>query len=493
MGDQGWNRMGGDDFDALLESSLTGLPPKDVVKRVTPWKRAMRWLLAGMALTTLTLNVLNLHLLLPAIGMVLLLLGFRALRRENRWFGACYAVTVLRTAYVCADLVLNTTIWQRAVHASSLANALTGLSLALLFMEFFCLWRGLRAVQRKAGETPRAWNAAALMVWYALLWLLALAGDRIGWLLLAAMLAGYALVLRSLWRLSKELDQAGYAVRPAPVRVSDRTLVLALAALLTAGCACGYLLGSRYPMEWTPVEAGPDGEAAGLRAHLLQLGMPEYVLDDLTAEELAACEGALQVVVDVDDEAVDGGDMPKLRVTGVGVEVPGEKERWIIIHHFLWLADPGFHGTEAIQLRTVYEDLPEGWRSAGQVTGRVLYEQNGESYAAPYYFLGERTCTAGSLPWEQHSGNDVFAAFSVPPGGENCRGYLTYSIEEVRDGYIINGWLDYTHQKTWLQYPAVTALERRLAGSWNHDGAFRTIGVSLQFEQTEEGARLLAP
>lgn len=436
MGDQAWNWMGEDDFDALLESSLSGLPPKDVVKRVTPWKRAMRWLLAGMALTTLTLNVLYLNLLLPAIGMVLLLLGFRALRRENRWFGACYAVAVLRTAYVCADLVLNTTIWQRAVHASSQAGVLSGLSLALLFVEFFCLWRGLRAVQQKAGETPRAWNAAALMVWYALLCLLALVGDRIGWLLLA----GYALILRSLWSLSKELDQAGYAVRSAPVRVSDRTLVLALAAVLTAGCACGYLWGSRYPMEWTPVEIGEDSQAAGLRVHLLELGMPEYVLDDLTAEELAACEGALQVVVDVDDEAVDGSDEPKLRVTG-----------------------------------------------------RVLCEQNGQSYAAPYYFLGEQTCTAGGFPWEQHAGNDVFAAFSMLPGGERCRGYLTYPMEKVRDGFIVNGWLDYTHQKTWLQYPAVTALEKRLAGSWNHDGAFRTIGVSLQFEQTGEGARLLIP
>lgn len=440
MGDQAWNWMGEDDFDALLESSLSGLPPKDVVKRVTPWKRAMRWLLAGMALTTLTLNVLYLNLLLPAIGMVLLLLGFRALRRENRWFGACYAVAVLRTAYVCADLVLNTTIWQRAVHASSQAGVLSGLSLALLFVEFFCLWRGLRAVQQKAGETPRAWNAAALMVWYALLCLLALVGDRIGWLLLAVLLAGYALILRSLWRLSKELDQAGYAVRSAPVRVSDRTLVLALAAVLTAGCACGYLWGSRYPMEWTPVEIGEDSQAEGLRAHLLELGMPEYVLDDLTAEELAACEGALQVVVDVDDEAVDGSDEPKLRVTG-----------------------------------------------------RVLCEQNGQSYAAPYYFLGEQTCTAGGFPWEQHAGNDVFAAFSMLPGGERCRGYLTYPMEKERDGFIVNGWLEYTHQKTWLQYPAVTALEKRLAGSWNHDGAFRTIGVSLQFEQTGEGVRLLAP
>lgn len=493
MDEREWNPMNEDDFDALLANSLSGPPPKDVVKRVTPWKRAMNRVLAGMALTTLTLNVMYLNLILPTIGMVLLLLGFRALRRENRWLGAGFGIAVLRTAYLCADLVLNTTIWQRAVHASSTAAALTGLSLALLFAEFFCLWQGLRAVRRKAGGPPHAGSAAAVMVWYALLCLLALVLDRIGWLLLVALLVGYVLILLSLWKLSRELDEAGYAVRPAPVRMSDRTLVLVLAAVLAVGCAMGYRLGSRYPMAWTPVEVGENDQAAGIKAHLLELGMPDYVLNDLTPEELAACEGAIQVVVDVDDQAVDGSDEPKLRITGVGVEVPGERERWIIIHHFLWTVDPGFHGTEAVQLRTVYEDLPEGWRSVGQVTGRVLYDKDGQSYAAPYYYLGEQTYTASGFPWEQRAGNDVFAAFSMPRGGENCRGYLTYPMEEVRDGFIVNGWLDYTHQKTWFQYPAVTALEKRLAGSWNHDGAFRTIQVSLQFEQTEEGAKLLTP
>lgn len=482
-----------DDFDALLENGLSGLPPEDVVRRVTPWKRTMGRVLAGMALTTLTLNILYLNIILPTIGMGLLLLGFRALRRENPWFGACFAIAVLRTAYLCGDLILNTTIWQRTVHASSTAAGLTGFSLALLFAEFFCFWRGLRAVQRKAGRSPRAGSAAAVLIWYALLCLLALVRDRIGWFLLAAMLVGYGLILLSLWRLSRELDEAGYAVRPAPVRVSDRAVALVLAAVLAVGCACGWLFGSRYPMEWTEAETGAYSQAAGIKTHLLELGMPDYVLNDLAPEELAACDGALQVVVDVDDEAVDGSDERKLRVTGVGVEVPGERERWIIIHHFLWLVDPGFRGTEAIQLRPVYEDLPEGWRSVGEVTGRVLYDQGGRTYTAPYYYLGEQTYTASGFPWEQHTGTDVFAAFSMPPGGESCRGYLTYPMEEVRDGYIANGWLDYTHQKTWFQYPAVTALEKRLTGSWYHDGAFRTIEVSLQFEQTEEGAKLLTP
>ena len=45
-------------------------------------------------------------------GTVLLLLGFRTLRRENRWLGGCFAVTVIRAVYFFATLVLNTTILQ---------------------------------------------------------------------------------------------------------------------------------------------------------------------------------------------------------------------------------------------------------------------------------------------------------------------------------------------------------------------------------------------
>lgn len=491
MDEREWGPMNGDEFDALLEDSLSGLPPKDVVRRVTPWKRAMSRVLTGLVLTTLTLNVLYLNVILPIVGMVLLLLGFRALRRENRWFGACFGIAVLRTAYLCGDLILNTTIWKPAVRVSSTA---TGLSLALLFGMFFCLWRGLRAIQRKAGLSPRAGSAAALMVWYGLLCLLALVRDVVGWLLLGAMLVGYGLILFGLWRLSKELGEAGYAVRPAPVRVTDGAVALILAAILAAGCACGWLFGCRYPMEWTPVEAGEHSQTAEVRARLLELGMPDYVLNDLTPEDIAACRGALQVVVDVDDEAVDGSGEAKLRITGVGVEVPGEGERWVIVHHFLWMADPGVYGTEAIQLRPIYEDLPEGWRSVGKVTGRVLHDKDGRTYAAPYYFLDEESVPSNGFPWARNTGNDVFAAFSMSRGGENHRGYLTYPMEKVRDGYIANGWLYYTHQETLLQFPAVTALEKRLSGScWTRDGAFHTIQASLQFAHTEQGAKILAP
>ena len=96
-----------DAFEALLAQSVAELPPEEIVADVTPWRRAMDRILFGMALCAVTLNFWCLNYILPAIGTVLLLLGFRTLRRENRWLGGCFAVTVIRAACFFATLILN--------------------------------------------------------------------------------------------------------------------------------------------------------------------------------------------------------------------------------------------------------------------------------------------------------------------------------------------------------------------------------------------------
>ena len=68
-----------------MRAGASSLPPDDgLVEEITPWRRAMKRALLGIALNLVTLNFWCLNYLLPAIGTLLLLLGFRALRRENR-------------------------------------------------------------------------------------------------------------------------------------------------------------------------------------------------------------------------------------------------------------------------------------------------------------------------------------------------------------------------------------------------------------------------
>lgn len=502
MCDRPWETMTDADFEAMLAQSVPDTPPEEIVAEVTPWRRAMNRILFGMALCAVTLNFLCLNYILPAIGTVLLLLGFRTLRRENRWLGGCFAITVVRAVYFFATLVLNTTILQSAVFTPAVTTALTSVNAVLLLALYFCFWRGLLAVQKKAGLPAQTGGALALIVWYALVCVLA-AVQYGGWVVPIAMLIGYGFILRSLCRLSGVLDEAGYAIAPGPVRVTDRCLVLVIAAALGIGCTLGYLFGGSYRMDWQPADTSKQTQTAAIRQQLLDLGFPEAVLNDLTPEDIAACDGALRVVTETEDYPVNDGrnvlweacneeneryyvqdtvfDVKELRLTGVAVQLPGAQETWRVYHHFLWTADPGFCGTEAIQIRPAYRSIPEGWSAAGDVTGRVLYDRDGQTFAAPYASLGARTFTANTILWGEQTNTDLFAAFSLPRHGEHCRGYVAYSTTEARDGNILSSGEYYVHQQTWLQYPVVTAMEKRMTSAFGNTGAFYTVQHALQF------------
>ena len=189
-----------------------------------------------------------------------------------------------------------------------------------------------------------------------------------------------------------------------------------------------------------------------------------------------------------DTESAD--DAKDLRITGFGVKVSDDRERWIIFHHFLWNQAPKFYGTEAIQLWPVYRDLSDGWDSGGDVTGRVLYNRNEETFVADYYSLGTQTYASNSFFFGPQDNTDVFATFSMPQQGSSYRGYIAYPIEEVQDGYIISSWINYVHQKSWVQYPVMTAMENRMTNSWNYAGAFQTLEDALQFYPSDEGIDL---
>lgn len=502
MCDRPWETMTDADFEAMLAQSVPDTPPEEIVAEVTPWRRAMNRILFGMALCAVTLNFWCLNYILPAIGTVLLLLGFRTLRRENRWLGSCFAVTVIRAVYFFATLILNTTILQSAVFTPAVTTALTAGNAVLLLALYFCFWRGLLAVQAKAGLPAQAGGALALIVWYALVCVLA-AVQYGGWVVPITMLIGYGFILRSLCRLSGALDEAGYAIAPKPVRVTDRCLVLVIAAVLGIGCTLGYLFGGSYPMDWQPVDTSEQAQTETIRQQLLDLGFPEDVLNDLTPEDIAACDGALRVVAVTEDHPFNDGrtvsykesdgegggvsvldtvyDVRELRLTSVGVQLPGAQETWRVYHHFLWTTDPGFCGTEVLQIWPADENMQDGWRFAGDVTGRVLYDRDGQTFTASYHTLGRQTYTADSVFFGQRTNSDLFAPFSMPRHAEHARGYVAYTAAAVQSGYLLNSWCNYTHQQSLLQYPAVTAMEKRMTSAFGNTGAFYTVQHALQF------------
>ena len=486
------------DFDNLLEECVPELPPMDVVRAVTPWKKAMNRVLWGMALTTITLEFWGMDYIFPTIGMFLSLLGYRMLREENKWFKVCWWLTLARMVWFMFSLMLDATIFHSAFGDSRIGIMMTGIVLTVGFCQIFCLWKGIRKTQEKAGMQQKAKSAVVLMIWYVgmcFLGVIQYSGFIIPW----AMIIGYICIIRSLYKLSKELSEAGYTIKTTSIHTSDKKLVASLLMILAIGISCGYLFFYSYPMEWQPAVASEDKEVEEIKAHLIELGFPEEVLEDLSETDIRECKGALRVVIDeVREYPVNNGreeteqradgmyrytvyDAKELRFTEIGVKLPGERERWKIIHHFQFTSNPGFRGTECIQLWPCYGSRADHWASDSETSGQVLYDKDGQTYVAPYVSLEEENYQSNSILFSDGTVTDVFAEFSMPNDGENHRGYVSYTIKEMQDGQIVYAGINYTHQNGWFQYPVMTAKEKRMKQPWEFSGVFKTAQDAIQF------------
>lgn len=472
------------EFEKEILEALPEIPPNSISQKVFSCRRAMNYIIAGFALTAVTSNIFSLNYISVTAGYFLLLLGFRTFKHENKWFKFCFAASVIQNVLQVFYMGISSTVYRGAFSESvygivfTFARALIWILMLVLFAE------GLKALQKKAGLKRRAGSVAAMIIWYLALYCLSVfqIADAIVFFAFGAVfLIAYIFILRGLYKTSKALYASGYAVKAFPVKVADKWLALILAAAVAVVVSLGFTFFSSFPMDWTPLSESEHSEVEDITKQLIDLGFPENVLDDLSEEDIKACEGAVGVKVLVVERAVNEGrevveekagttststvyDVNECVVTNIVVKLPGDGKRLKVFHHFYWRTDPGFRGTEAIELW-----LPAKIMRAGcEFSGRVLYEKDGVTYVSPYYAVKDQMYT--SLINRQNM--STFYDFSMPADGGNKRCYVSCEFIQLEDD--MNTQANYYHQKTLVQFPVYTASEHVVNYGFN-DFTFRRV------------------
>lgn len=455
------------DFDECLREELSYMtPPESVIGAITPWRNATRRILIGCALTMITFEVLMLQYILPAIGMVMMLTGFRTLRQENVWFARGYRASLLCVILQYPVYFVNATIWGDVVAAHPAWKVMTTVRTVAYLVQLLALWQGMRQVQKKAGREPKTKAGLVLVLLYILLWGMA-AIDVTNVFLILLLLIVYILAWRNLCTLSQELEHVGYVVRSASLRVPDQAVQVGYFVMIFLCLGIGYVGFSKYPMTWSEKKDIYDSiEVQEICKDLIALGFPKTVLEDLTPEDILLCQGAKRVVVQQNDHAMVSGEYGErrgaggvylgkyevkkiLRITGIGIEMAGEPQQWKLIHHFSWLTEPKMIGTEGLQIWGA-DHVNVSWYKVKPVSGQVLYDQNDLTYAAPYYRIENTEKT-----WEN------YLSFSYPKEGERYRGYVTYHIQKQSLDGIIDTVVHYIHHTDLIRYPLQSAVEYR--------------------------------
>ncbi len=448
------------DASAQEESSEALTPAQEMADvSDSPFCRAMGLIAGGLAVTGVTLNFWNLDVLLPLIGTLCLLVGFRALRRVNGFLRAGFTCACLRVLLLFVELGQNAAVFRETAAADMVSTALAFGSAAVQLVLLFCLWQGLLDMQRDAGITPPAAPAAgALLLWYILLYVAAALFASLP-LLLGAYVVWYFYLVVRLKKLSKSMAAQGCAIEPVKERFSNPKLVGSLLTVLAVVIACGFLFFGSYRMDWTPKETGTDAQVIEAHERLLALGYPESELNDLSDEDLLTCLRAERVVIKecTGSAYINYSNKPQtndaFHLTIVAVQRPFD--RLFVACHFRWDDGVRFYGTESLAFEPHHDS--NSW-FAKEFSGRVLYDgPDGVTYTAPYIDPGTDQVNLGS--WYESCFRQLYCAdASFPNDGTNQRGYVACALSNNIDEFTkFEGLFYYVHQNGRFQYPVKTA------------------------------------
>ncbi len=416
-------------MDDRLDELMEELAPDAQDLEVDPWRRPIRLILWGILLTTVTLNFLNLDMLLPGVGLVLMCLGFRPLRRENGGFRVCWALSILRLLFaVAVDCVLATPF-----DVEGLTLLLYIPSVLLQLTQMFALRAGLAHVFDRAGAERRLKGMNLLLVMQILVAALGLLGVGNMGILGLLLLLLYVGIVVTLFKLPKALGDTGYALRNAPVRLGDlpaAAVALTAFALLVAG---SYYAG--IAMRVPASEPFAPNETA--------LPLPAEMAELLTPAEAALFEDA----VDIQYKFREPETMPdgtKIQFCTAVAEL--SEQRLLIFHYFHYLEG----GPK-------YSDGFDSWMSArftrwvrpdtgsAQPTGSVVYERDGQTRRAPIRDLEGGYAVTHGILWDD-AGDRVFGNVYAPPDAENVRGYVLYMVRaQTNTALTYNCCINFLH------------------------------------------------
>jgi len=526
------------EFDLHLMDDLSELPPANfIVADATPWRSAMEKIMWGIALNVFQLEFFYLQYILPLLGSVLMYLGFRSLRKENRPFALCWLLSAyFLVRHAVVDVLAATPILQTISKSAwnwplIVLNALTTLVL------FLSLRAGIRqAFAAAGGENPRDWigrailariGSYALAVWSTLVPLTepsAFFGPQImdewQWLYYGRSIAFIALEIFVLVCISKQtraLAGRGYQITPVPVKFTARTVLLGVfAAVLLAIPPVSYLSSHVSMPEAEVPEQKLTHQQEVTKNRLVAMALPQELADILAPSELDACAGAVCVHAPVslstylkNEESSDFTNFAlrsfaglETRLSAWTVLLPGEKNRVYQWFEYTRMPDT--------RLQEQFSIDPSGNYPHSDYAARLVWTENGIPYACtPEVHLAggttreelEASNWAGVIFREEtereldrlggHLHRSPWIDYTIPKKADTMRGYLAFSTDissyfarESEYSFYDFYYYALRHQTGFLHYPFgdLSDLGGATGSYMNAPGESLYGSVNIQFE-----------
>ncbi len=465
-------------FDQQMIDQLSDVtPPEEEIRKTNPWSKPIGFITWGFILTTWHLDFLHLRYILPTIGVILIFLGFRSLRNENKYFKIAWMLSILKLFLQLGDLVsVSTPLNILGYPEFTIGSVMVGFHQIVMLLVFRA---ALKDASKKAGKLMEADPLLGASLWTAAAFLIALSPLSNSWLIFIPMVICYILIVRSLFRIGGQLDDTGYVLTNAPVRINNRTFgwTYFLVALTTVIiCSTFYNHLQLEPQEYSPPEI------TEARQHLLDMDFPAEALGYLSNQDVTMLSDAVNVesfskLLMFDAKRVEHREgfgsykqithtyepgKKNIEATTVYIEVPGNVV--YVMQYFTWKGG-----------RPVWQDgiLISGETEADDkqiISSGLFYSKRGTEYTADFPRLVCDQITRSTM-FGTYYPVLITGALSYPFGAEDQGGYVLYcyTVRVDSDIYETHAILSYVHLLSPLHIPYIRTEDLILSGAYTFE------------------------
>lgn len=428
------------------------------ILKTNPWKKPLNDIALGFALISLTLNFLWLQYILPTIGTVLIFVGSRSLRKENKYFTWAYFFSAAYMAIYTVYLILASTPLAIQIQNEAVFYLLPIVFRLALFLSFTSAIKNV-FIKANASNIQNSFLLAA--VWTLSSALLAISPFSNSWLAFIVLTCFYILVIRSMYRLGEDLGSMVYSFVYTQDKLSNTVVVrgyLIICFILIV--VCGTAASHSVP-DFTEYKSGT---ASDTRNKLLEFGVPEEILTDMSDKNISMLQNAINIDVYTDLLMFDGvranmyqeQKKPKNRTieaTTVYTELPGN-EVYVLIY-FNWQNPKAF-----------WNDGFTIWGEEGIeiLDGKLFYQKDNTDYEAPIPRLKYDFVTSGNSFFGVKQSKQITGGVCYPFGSENQRGYVFYRLSLPEEKGIVPSYINYLHSPNPVVLPYIYAEKKILSG-----------------------------
>ncbi len=448
----------------------------------------------GLVMTCFTLRFWYLDYILPILGFGLLFVGLRKLKNENKYFNLCFTFLIIRFILFSIRLIVNATLFIFIYPSffDYLIIVIDSINLILLILLLLSFKKALLAIQNKSGTDYKVKSINYLIAIYLISSFLPLifikyaqVNQQLSHIFLALMAFSGIMVIILFVKLHKEVapfHTLGEFVTISKNKVSSKFYLIPILSFLLMMVVVAHIYFDSYPMNWSELTLREDNQIKEIKKELLEKGFPAEVLNDISSEDILQCKGALRVVYEVNNqEDVYFADEDKLKMYGIIVELPVEKEeasRYKVFHYFAWSEPKGCNGSECL----VGVPSKEKEVTISDFSGRLTYSNASKTFVSPYYGLEKMNYEEQDILHKKGLDYNTMCLgeFSFHEY-EEASGYLSYLVEKEDNADYFESTGAYYYQKTFFQYPVVSAKETYLTGTL-YENNYNHLYLSVRIE-----------